>query len=406
MLKIGSKLVHGILSKAQAENTLQFPVFNSVAYDFCSAEDIADAFQGKKETFSYSRVSNPTVVELEDRITDISGALKTICLSSGMAAITSLIHAICESGDNIISSKYLFGNTYSLFKETFSSYNIDIRFPDLNDEQEIRNSIDDKTRFIFVETIANPQLIIENVELLSKVAKEKNILFAVDNTALTPYLFRADKWGVDIEILSLTKYFSGGGTSIGGALLIYESDKWLNYENLKDYHDLGNLALFAKIKKKIRRNTGSCLSPQSAYFHILSMETLALRIEKSCDNAIQVAKWLNNNAKIKKTYYPSLETDVYNKRIHKYANGKSGALIGFELESKKECYRFMNNLKMIRRATNFCDNKSLIIHPASTIYCDFSEEERMDFKISDKFIRLSIGIEDVEDIINDINQAL
>ncbi len=407
MKHLSSKLVHGALTENKNDNirSLKTPVYEA-SYDFETAEDVEEAFRGKSDAFIYSRITNPTVMELEKRLKLLGGAEHCICVSSGMAAITNVFLSLCNTGDNIITSRYLFGNTYSFFAKTLKSLGIEARFVSMEDESELEKMIDNNTRAIFLETISNPQLIVFDIHLISEIALKFKIPLIIDNSALTPYIFQCNKYKADIEVISTTKYISGGATSIGGAILVYPSSKWKYIPKLQpEYENFGNDAFFKKLFKEIYRNVGGCLSPGSAYLQLLGLETLTLRIDKTSENALKTATYLKNHAKVKKVYYSMLNDSPYYKLTVSQLNSKAGCLVGFELKTKDECFRFMNALKMIRKGTNFCDNKSMIIHPASTIYCDYKTEELAKMKISDGLLRLSVGIEDYNDIISDIEEG-
>jgi O-acetylhomoserine (thiol)-lyase len=324
-----------------------------------------------------------------------------------MAAISTVILSICNQGDNIISSKFLFGNTYSLFAKTLSALGIETRFTNLDNLEEMEKKIDGKTRAVFIEMLTNPQLIIFDIQKISALAAKHSLLLIVDNTILTPYIFKCADYGVDIEIASTTKFISGGATSIGGAVMIHNSNKWSSIPKLApEFEKYGNQAMIKKLAREVYRNIGCCLSPNNAYLQLLGLETITLRIDRICDNALQIANYLQNHTKIEKLDYPSLESSNYYPLAKELFGLKSGPLINIELKSKSDCYRFMDRLKMIRRGTNFCDNKSMIIHPHSTIYCEFSEAEKEEMLVNSRMIRFSVGLEDVNDIIDDLEQAL
>jgi O-acetylhomoserine (thiol)-lyase len=406
---ISSKLIHGDTNSTKNANfrSLKTPIYDTASYDFENAEEMEQTFRGNTDAYIYSRITNPTVTELQNRMKLFSGAENALCVSSGMAAISNAIVSICESGDNIISSRYLFGNTYSFFNSTIKSFGIETRFVDFENLDEIESNINDKTRCIFLEIMTNPQLVLFDVEKIAAIAKKHNLILIVDNSILTPYIFQSKKYDIDVEVLSNTKFISGGATSIGGTVLTYKSDKWKHVPKLKaELEKYGNEAFSKKLGKEIFRNFGGCLSPNNAYLQLLGLETIALRIDKISDNALKTARFLETNAKIKKVDYTSLESSEYYQLANHLFDGKSGSLINFELESEKACFKFINSLNMIRRGTNFCDNKSMIIHPASTIYCENSEENKKQMKINDRMIRLSVGLEDIADIFEDIRQAL
>jgi O-acetylhomoserine (thiol)-lyase len=406
---ITSLLIHGNKEEKSAESnrSLKIPIYETASFDFETSEDMEKAFRGESNAFSYSRISNPTVNELQDRLQLFSGSAHSLCVSSGMAAISNVFLTLCSAGDNIITSRYLFGNTYSLFANTLSSFEIETRFTDLDNLSEIASHIDSNTRAIFLEVPTNPQLIIFDIEKIAALAQKKQIPLVIDNSILTPYAFHAHKFGVDIEIFSNTKFISGGATSIGGAIQIYQSDKWQFIPKLKkEYDAFGQQAFYKRLYKEIYRNIGACLSPSSAWLQLLGLETIGVRIDRIEENALAVAQFLENHQKVKQVTYLSLPSYKYFDRAQKYTNGHGGCLINLTLTDKKACYKMMDKLKMVRRGTNFCDNKSMIIHPASTIYWDYSATDKELMLINEGTLRLSVGLEHRDDIIEDLAQAL
>jgi len=408
MKHISSKLIHGNPDPLSQLNhrSLKIPVYETASYDFETAEQVEAAFRGESDAYTYSRITNPTVRELESRLCLLSEAEQCLCVSSGMAAIANVLLTLCQCGDNIITSRYLFGNTYSLFTKTLASFGIETRFANPEVPSSLEQFIDSKTRAVFVETISNPQLIVFDIPSIAVITSKHNIPLIVDNSVLTPYLFRCRDYQVDIEVLSTTKFISGGATSIGGAILTYPSGKWASIPKLNsDFQKFGNQAFYKRLYKEVYRNTGGCLSPNSAYLQLLGLETLPLRIDRISNNALTIAHYLNHHPLVKHVNYAMLPNSTYHKLASALYNNQAGCLVAFELESKAQCYRFMNGLKMIRRGTNFCDNKSMIIHPASTIYCDYNDQDLEQMKISTGMMRLSVGLEDPEDIQNDLESA-
>ncbi len=356
---------------------------------------------------AYSRSSNPTVEYFELKLKTLTGSRNVLAVSSGMAAISDTILTITKTGDNIISGKQLFGHTYSFFKQTLKDFEINVRFSSLKSATEIESLIDKNTRAIYFETVTNPQLEIPDIEMLSKVAKKHNLLLIADSTVTPPNVFKAGKFGINIEVVSTTKFISGGATSVGGAIIEHGNYDWSKNPNFKSFMEkFGQNAFYARLKKNIYRNTGTCMTAQTARNMIQGLDILELRVNKCYQNCIDLGEFLSTHSKVKKIGYPGLKSDPFFKEAKKYFSGIPGSVMSIDLESKEACYKFMNRLKIIRRATNLNDNKSLIIYPYSTIYSEFSEEEKRNAGIRDTMMRLSVGIENVEDLIADIEQAL
>ncbi len=402
-----TRVIHTKYAKKDVHNALQMPIYSNAAFEFDTAEQMEDAFLGRSPDHAYSRISNPTVENFEQRIRSITGALGVTAVSSGMAAISNVFFTIAKSGDNIVTSRYLFGNTYSFLTSTLQAFGVETKFCDLTNSKEVANAIDEKTIAIFFETVTNPQLEIADIASLSKVAKEQGVLLIADSTLTPPNIFVASKFGVDIEIISSTKMITGGATSMGGLLLDYGQFDWSKFTKLSDLAQrFGPYTFNAKLRKEIFRNLGACLSPYHAYLQSLGLETLSLRFDKAASNTLLLAEYLQTEAKIAKVNYPGLKTSRF------YEVGKSqfgnypGAILTFNFNRREECFEFLNKLKLISRASNIYDNRSLIIHPASTIFGDYSPEKRTEMGVSDTLIRLSVGIEDFEDLKNDIHSAL
>lgn len=409
MKHISSKLIHGKTDEEVVDKlrSLKTPIYETASFDFENSEEMEKAFRGETNAYTYSRISNPTVDQLQQRLKLLSESEETLCVSSGMAALSNVFFTLCTAGDNIISSKYLFGNTYSFFANTLPSFGVEVKFANFENLDEIKKKCNERTRAIFLEIPTNPQLILFDIEKITSWAHNKNIVVVIDNSILTPYLFQAKKYKIDIEIFSNTKFISGGATSIGGTIQIFTSKKWKHVPKLqKEVEQFGNKAFYKRLHREIYRNIGACLSPHSAWLQLLGLETLALRVDKTNENAWAVAQHLENHKKVSKVHYLSLPSSPYYSATKKYFNGEGGCLLNLNLENKQRCYDFMNALKMIRRGTNFCDNKSMIIHPSSTIYWSVEKKEKDEMKIDDGMLRLSIGIEHAQDIIDDLNQAL
>ncbi|QGY43567.1 aminotransferase class I/II-fold pyridoxal phosphate-dependent enzyme [Maribellus comscasis] len=392
--------------KNDPHKSLQIPLYESVAFEFDSAEQIEANFKGEYVAHTYSRASSPTVEYFELKLKTLTQSNGVLAVSSGMAAISNTILAISKSGDNIISGSQLFGHTLSLFQQTLPDFGIDVRFSDLKDSGKLEELIDKNTRAIYFETVTNPQLEIADIEMLSEISRKYGIVLISDSTVTPPNVFNAGKLGINIEVFSATKHISGG-TAFGGVVIDHGNYDWRLNPNFKDFIEkFKDNAFIAKLRKNIYRNTGGSMAPQTAKFLIQGLDILELRVEKCYQNCLALGKFLSSNQKVKKVGYPGLEADSRNFLAKKYFSGIPGTIMTFDLESKEACFAFMNKLQIVRRATNLNDNKTLIIHPHSTIYAEFSEEERKIADVRDTMMRLSVGIENVEDLISDIKQAL
>ena len=394
-------------SKNDPHKSLQMPVYESVAFEFDSAEQIEANFRGEHIAHAYSRASSPTVEHFEQKLKHLTRSNGVLAVSSGMAAVSNTIMAITGAGDNFISGHQLFGHSYSLFNQTLTNFGLEVRFSDLKDEEQIEVLIDKKTRAIYFETVTNPQLEIADIEMLSRIAQKHHLLLIADSTLTPPNVFEAEQFGVNIEVVSATKYISGGATAFGGAVIDHGNFDWNMSPHLVGYTDkYGDNAFMAKLRKNIYRNTGGSMTPQTAKFMIQGLDILELRVEKCYQNCLDLGKFLNVHPSVRMVGYPGLATDAKYTYAKKYFKGVPGTVMTFDLESKPDCFGFMNKLRIIRRATNLNDNKSLIIHPFSTIYSEFTEEERQLAGIRETMMRLSVGIENVEDLVIDIDQAL
>ncbi len=406
-LKFITKILHAPFLKEDPHGSLHMPVYENVAFEFKTAEEIELAFQRKKPAHMYSRISNPTVEAFEQRVRAVTDAIGVVALSSGMAAISNVLLAIAHQGDNIITTKHLFGNTYSLFMKTLRDWGLEARFTDLTDVKNIDSLADEKTRAVFFETVTNPQLEVVDIKAIGDLAKAKNILVVADTTLTPLYTFKSVDFGVDIEVLSSTKYISGGATSVGGLIIDNGTFAWgTNPEFAQEARQFGPFTLMNRLRRQVYRNLGACMSPHTAFLQSVGLETLSLRIEASCANALHVAEFLEKHRKVKAVHYPGLKSSRYYKIAQRQFGTLVGGILTFDLASKEECFRFMNTLKLVRRATNLNDNRTLILHPASTIFCEYDDQLKREMNVRETMLRLSVGIEDAADIIEDIQKAL
>jgi len=399
--------IHTEFPKTDAYNSLHMPVYDGVAFEFDSSEDIEDAFSGKKMAHAYSRTSNPTVEYFELKLKAITQANGVVALSSGMSAISNTLLALVESGGNIVSSNHLFGHTYAFLKDTITSWGIQVRFVDMRNTTEVKNAIDENTRVLFFETITNPQLEIVDIQQISTIAHKNDVVVVVDSTVTPPYVFNSSKHGVDIEVMSTTKFISGGAAAVGGAVIDNGSFNWEKIPSLLEWNDkFQGDAFVARIRKEIFRHLGGCMTAHTAHFLNMGLDVLALRMDRCVENCLSLGEFFTLHNKVIEVNYPGLNDHAGYLLSKKQFSGKPGAVMTIDLVSNEKCYLFMNQLQVVRRATNLNDNKSLIIHPWSTIYSEFSDNEKNEMGIRNTMMRLSVGIEDLEDLIADFAQAL
>lgn len=402
-----ARVLHTPYEKPDAYNALSMPVYNTAAYEFDTAEAMEAAFCGNTSDHAYSRITNPTVQYFEDRVRAITGAMSVTALNSGMAAICNTLMTIGRANANIVTSPHLFGNTFSLLKNTLAAFGMEARFCDLTNPDEVRANIDCNTCALFLEVITNPQLEVADLKLLSSIGKEAGIPLIADTTIVPFSVFHGKEYGIDIEIISSTKYISGGATSIGGLILDNGTFDWSHFITLKHwYEQFGERAFTARLRKEIHRNLGAYMTPQVAYMQTLGLETMQVRFDRQGTTCLELAGRLQALDGIVSVNYTGLKDNPYYKLSTAQFGKYPGAMLTFDLVSREACFAFMNRLKLIRRATNLFDNKTLAIHPASTIYGSFTEELRQSMDISQQIIRLSVGLESVDDLYNDIRQAL
>lgn len=401
------KYQHTSFPKPDPYRALQIPVYQSVAFEFNTAEEMEAAFTGKSAEHCYSRITNPTVQFFEERVRSITGASGVTALNSGMAAISNAIMTLAWSGSNIVTSPHLFGNTYSLFASTLHAFGVETRFCDLTKPSEVREAMDENTCALFLEIITNPQLEVADLKALSAVAKEAGVPLVADTTIVPFCAWSAKDFGVDIELISSTKYISGGATSVGGLIVDYGTFNWKNSPKLAEMaKQFGPFAFTFKLRKEIHRNLGAYMTPQVAYQQTVGLETLQLRFEHASTSCLELAKRLRSVEGIVSVNYTGLPENSFHELSNVQFGSLPGAMMTIDLESRSRCFAFMNKLKMIKRATNLFDNKTLAIHPASTIFGTFSADVRADMDVRDTTIRLSIGLEDVDAIYNDIVESL
>ena len=394
-------------TRKDAHGAISMPIYSNAAFEFDTAEEMEDAFLGKSGRHTYTRISNPTVEAFESRIQAASGAKNVIAVSSGMAAIATTFMTIAYAGSNIITTTHLFGNTFSLFYSTLKAFGVQVRFCNLLDINDVEKNINENTCALFSEIITNPHMEVADLTALSELAHKKGVPFIADTTIVPWPAFQAGQWGIDIEIVSGTKYISGGATGIGGLILDHQTYDWKQSPKLNDLAiQVGNKAFQVKFRGEIGRNIGAVMAPQVAHLQNLGLETLELRFQHAAKTCLELAHFLETLPLVKSVKYNGLSTDPFYAISKKQFGDYPGAMLTFCLKNKAECYAFLNRLKVIRRATNLFDNKSLIIHPESTIYGPLSPEIKKMVDVPDNMLRLSVGLERFDDLKTDILQAL
>jgi O-acetylhomoserine (thiol)-lyase len=395
------------------------PIYQTSSYVFKSSEHAANLFGLKEFGNIYTRLMNPTTDVLEKRLAELDGGVGALAVASGQAATTYAVLNIAQAGQNIVSTSYLYGGTYNLFHYTLPKLGIQVKFVDSSDPENFRRAIDANTRLVYTESVGNPKNNVDDFEGIARIAHEAGIPFVVDNTVTTPYLFKPLEHGADIVVYSLTKFISGHGTSIGGAVVDGGKFPWNNdkfpeltepdpsYHGLKYWDALGGLSYIVKMRVTLLRDMGAALSPFNAFQILQGLETLHVRMPRHVENAQKVAQWLEQHPLISWVNYPGLAAHKDHARAKKYLPKGSGAIIGFGIKGGLEAgKRFIDNVKLLSHLANIGDAKSLVIHPASTTHQQLSAEEQISTGVTSDFIRLSVGIEDVNDIIADMDQAL
>ena len=396
------------------------PIYQTTSYVFKDTEHAARLFALEESGNIYTRIMNPTTDVFEQRMAALERGVGALGLSSGSAAITYAIMNIAGSGDEIVSASTLYGGTYNLFLYTLPRYGIKTVFVDPDDSENFRNAINDKTKAIYIESIGNPGINLIDIEKVARIAHDNGLPLIVDNTFATPYLLRPIEYGADIVVHSATKFIGGHGTSIGGVIIDAGKFDWVasgrfpgftepdpSYHGIRYAYDIGAPAYIVKTRVQLLRDTGACLSPFNAFLFLQGLETLSLRVERHVSNARQIAEWLNQDSRVAWVKYPSLPGNKYYDLAQKYFPKGAGSIFTFGIKGGPEAAkRFINSLALFSLLANVADAKSLVIHPASTTHSQLSPEDQLAAGVTPDQIRLSIGIEDVEDLIDDLDQAL
>ncbi len=408
--KFDTIVIHGAQSPGEWKAATLAPIYQTASHRFDTAEELSDVFAGKKAGFIYQRLRNPTNEVLEKRMCLLTGGFEAVVTGSGMAAINNAILAICRSGDEIVSGNSLFMSTFLLFNNVLRKLGIDVKLVESADLAAWKAAVTPKTKLLFVETIGNPKMDVPDIRSLADLAHANRAPLIVDNTLATPYLFRPLDHGADILVYSTTKYLNGHGSAVGGVVIDagrfdWPEDKYQDFRIFKDR--VGKRAYIDKVWREIHINFGTTQSPFQSYLTLIGMDTLALRMERHLGNAIRLAEFLDRHPKVKWTNFPGLPKSPSHATAQAQFRGKGyGALLTFGLENEKSCFDFIRNVKLAYHLANLGDCKTLVIHPWSSQYISFTEESRRANGITPDLVRVSVGIEAVEDILEDFDQAL
>ncbi|MGE4529439.1 MAG: O-acetylhomoserine aminocarboxypropyltransferase/cysteine synthase family protein [Rhodospirillaceae bacterium] len=415
--------LHGGFRKDPATNSVAVPIYQTTSYQFDGAQHAANLFALKELGNIYTRLMNPTHDALEQRVAALEGGVAALAVASGQAASTYAILNLCQAGDNFVTSTDLYGGTWNLFSHTMKQMGIEARFVDPADPQAFVRATDDKTRVWYAETLPNPKLQVFPIAEVAALGRKIGVPLIVDNTA-APIICRPLDHGAAVVMYSTTKYIGGHGTSIGGIVVDGGNFDWeahaerfpLLTQPDESYHGavwteavkpLGPIAYILKMRVTLLRDTGAATTPFNAFMHIQGLETLPLRIRAHCENAAKVAAFLSKHPKVARVIHPSVQTGVARERAEKYLKGGMGGLLGFELKGGLEAGRaFIDALKLFYHVANIGDARSLAIHPASTTHAQLTAEEQLATGVSEGYVRLSIGIEHIDDILADLEQAL
>jgi O-acetylhomoserine (thiol)-lyase len=419
-LRFETKQLHAGQTVDPLTKSRAVPIYQTTSYVFDSTTHAEDLFALKDTGNIYTRIMNPTTDVLEQRVAALEGGVAALAVSSGMAAITYAVLALAQAGDNIVSANTIYGGTHNLFMVTLPKYGINTKFVDPDDFEGYEKAIDDRTKAIFVETIGNPQTNIIDIEKIAKIAHDNKIPLIIDNTFGTPYLVRPIEHGADIVVHSATKFLGGHGNSIGGIIVDGGKFDWIasgkfpsltepdeSYHGISYAKDVGPAAYVTKVRVQLLRDTGACISPFNAFLLLQGIETLSLRVERHVENTRKIARHLANHEKVAWVNYPSLPGNKYYDLAEKYLPKGAGSIFTIGIKgTESDARKFIDRLKIFSQLANVADSKSLVIHPASTTHQQLSDEAKRAAGVTPEMVRLSIGTENVHDLIEDIENAL
>lgn len=405
-MNFNTRLLHGGFKHEAATGSTLAPIYQVSAFAQESAEKLEAVFNNRTPGFAYSRIGNPTVASFENRMNALEKGLGAVACSSGMAAVTLSLLNILEAGDEVIAGAGLFGGTIDLFGD-LKAFGITTRYAEHVTPEEIIPLIKENTKAVFAELIGNPGLEIVDIKAVSAVCHEYGIPLIIDSTTATPYLINPFEFGADIVVHSTSKYINGGGNSISGVIIDSGKFPWDfgKHKALADYRKMGKLAYLAKLRGGLWRNVGACLAPMNAFMNSVGMETLGLRMQRCCENALALAEFFRDTDGAEPNY-PALPDNPYHDLCETQLKGNGGAILTIRAGSKERAFRLINGLKLATNATNIGDVRTLVIHPSSTIYAHSNEKQKLSAGVFEDTIRISVGIEDKEDLIADFRQAI
>ena len=419
-MRFNTALLHGDFRGDKNTGATQTPIYQSSAFEHASAETLEKIFNNMAPGFSYSRISNPTIEAFEKRMTALEGGVAALAVASGAAAVTYTIENLAQSGDHIVSAKNIYGGTYNLLAHTLVDFGVTTTFVDPFNLEEVEGAIKDNTKAVYIETLGNPNSEVVDIEALAEIAHKHKIPLVIDNTFGTPYLIRPIEYGADIVVHSATKFIGGHGTTIGGVIIDGGKFDWAasgKFPQLTEpnpsYHGVsfaaaaGPAAFVTRIRAILLRDTGATLSPIHAFIFLQGLETLSLRVERHVENALKVVEFLEKQPLVEKVNHPSVSEDPEQQRLYKkyFPNG-GGSIFTFEIKGDdKKAQEFIDHLQLFSLLANVADVKSLVIHPASTTHAELNEAEQAEQGIKPNTIRLSIGTENIDDILYDLQEA-
>ncbi|MEC4721041.1 cystathionine gamma-synthase family protein [Noviherbaspirillum sp. CPCC 100848] len=401
-----TSILHSDRQKPIEHGSLHKPIHTSVTFGYRDARQLAEVFQGKQPGYRYGRQGNPTVSALEDKVTKMEQGLASICFATGMAAIGAVAQALLREGDHVVSSAFLFGNTNSLW-QTVNAQGIKVSMVDATDVKNVEAALTPSTRIVFVETIANPRTQIADLKRIGQLCRDRGILYVVDNTMTSPYLFRPKMVGAGLVVNALTKSIGGHGNALGGSLTDTGLYDWTRYPNILEAYKKYTASQWglAQIRAKSLRDFGGTLGPEAAHHIAVGAETMALRMERECANALALARMLEADERVSAVYYPGLASHPQHAIASELFSGY-GSLFSFELKEGIDCFDYLNRLQLGVPASNLGDTRTLVIPVAHTIFFEMGAERRASMGIAESLIRVSVGIEDTDDLLEDFRQAL